>query len=63
LATTTVVANYTQNFSMMQKWATESDRLKVVSIGLTEEAASNTWRIITSPANQRSARGIQGDVA
>src|SRR5882724_7615955 len=45
------VANYTQIVSMEQKWATESDRLKVVSIGQTEEGRQQYMAIITSPAN------------
>ncbi len=46
------MANYTQISALMLKWATESDRLKVVSIGNTEEGRPQYMAIITSPANQ-----------
>ena len=45
------MASYTQISSMLQKWATESDRLKVQSIGLTEEGRQQYMAIISSPAN------------
>jgi hypothetical protein len=45
------MASYTQISTMEQKWATESDRLKVVSIGLTEEGRQQYMAIISSPAN------------
>jgi len=45
------MASYTQISTMLQKWATESDRMKVQSIGLTEEGRQQYMAIITSPAN------------
>ncbi|HEY0966762.1 MAG TPA: M14 metallopeptidase family protein [Opitutaceae bacterium] len=43
--------NYTQLTAMLQKWDAESERLKVVSIGTTEEGRPQWMGIITSPAN------------
>ena len=45
------MASYTQITTMMKKWESESDRLKVVSIGNTEEGRAQYMGIITSPAN------------
>ncbi len=45
------MASYTQISTMLQKWDAESDRLKVESIGLTEEGRQQYMAIITSPAN------------
>ncbi len=45
------VASYTQLSTLMQKWAGESDRIKLVSIGTTEEGRTEYQAIITSPAN------------
>jgi hypothetical protein len=45
------VASYTQLSTLMQKWAGESDRIKLVSIGQTEEGRTEYQAIITSPAN------------
>lgn len=45
------MASYTQISTMMKKWDDESDRLKVVSIGTTEEGRAQYMGIITSPAN------------
>lgn len=47
------VANYTQISTLLKKWETESDRLKVVSIGLTEEGREQYMAIVTSAANQK----------
>ncbi len=47
------MANYTQISAMLKKWATESDRMKVVSIGNTAEGRPQYMAIITSPANQQ----------
>ena len=45
------IANYTQLATMLQKWAGESDRMKLVNIGSTEEGRTEYMAIITSPAN------------
>src|SRR5579859_7068023 len=45
------MASYTQISTLLKKWAEESDRLKVVSIGNTEEGRPQYMAIITSPAN------------
>ncbi len=45
------VASYTQLSTLMQKWAGETDRMKLVSIGKTEEGRTEYQAIITSPAN------------
>jgi hypothetical protein len=47
------VANYTQITTLLKKWEVESDRLKVVSIGLTEEGRPQYMAIVTSAANQK----------
>jgi hypothetical protein len=47
------MANYTQISALLQKWDAESDRLKVVSIGLTEEGRPQYMAIITSPENHK----------
>jgi hypothetical protein len=47
------MANYTQISALMQKWDAESDRLKVVSIGNTEEGRPQYMAIITSPENHK----------
>jgi len=46
-----MMANYTQITALLQKWDAESDRLKVVSIGTTEEGRPQYMAIITSPEN------------
>ena len=45
------IANYTQLATMLQKWAGESDRMKLVSIGTTEEGRTEYMAIVSSPAN------------
>src|ERR1019366_4112282 len=45
------MANYSQLTTLWKKWETESDRLKVVSIGNTAEGRPQLMAIITSPAN------------
>ena len=45
------IANYTQLATMLQKWASESDRMKLVGIGTTEEGRTEYMAIISSPAN------------
>ena len=47
------MASYTQISTMLKKWDEESDRLKVVSIGNTEEGRPQYMAIITSPANHQ----------
>jgi hypothetical protein len=47
------MASYTQISTMLKKWETESDRLKVVSIGNTEEGRPQYMAIISSPANMK----------
>ncbi|WP_438479872.1 M14 family metallopeptidase [Oleiharenicola lentus] len=43
--------NYTQISALWQKWATESNRMKLVNIGLTAEGRPQYMAIISSPAN------------
>ena len=45
------MANYTQATTLLKKWASESDRMKLVSIGNTEEGRPQYMAIISSPAN------------
>lgn len=45
------MANYTQISALLKKWDEESDRIKVVSIGNTEEGRPQYMAIITSPEN------------
>ena len=45
------MANYTQITTLWKKWETESDRMKVVSIGNTAEGRPQYMAIVTSPAN------------
>ncbi len=45
------MASYTQISTMLKKWDEESDRLKVISIGNTEEGRPQYMAIISSPAN------------
>ena len=49
-----MVANYTQLEAYWKKLASESDRMKLVSIGKTEEGRDQWMAIITSPANQKN---------
>jgi hypothetical protein len=45
------LVNYTQESEYLQKLAKESDRMKLVDIGLTEEGRHQYMAIISSPAN------------
>ena len=45
------LANYKQLESYWNKLATQTDRLKVVKIGVTEEGRNQLMGIVTSPAN------------
>src|SRR5678809_380733 len=45
------VANYTQLEAYWKKLATESDRMKLVDIGPTEEGRHHYMAVITSPDN------------
>src|SRR3954465_6410689 len=47
------MASYTQISTMLKKWAEESARLTVVSIGNTEEGRPQYMAIISSPANMQ----------
>jgi len=47
------MANYTQISAMLKKWETETDRMKVVSIGNTAEGRPQYMAIITSPENHK----------
>src|ERR1017187_6221819 len=46
-----MMVNYTQATTLLKKWASESDRMKLVSIGTTEEGRPQYMAIISSPAN------------
>src|SRR5262249_49323439 len=48
------VANYTELEAYWKKLATESDRMKLVSIGKTEEGRDQWMAIISSPANMKN---------
>lgn len=47
------MASYTQISTLLKKWDEESDRLKVVNIGTTEEGRPQYMAIITSPENHK----------
>ncbi len=47
------LATYTQLEAWWKKLATESDRMKLVEIGKTEEGRSQYMAILTSPENQK----------
>src|ERR1700716_3359665 len=47
------LANYTQLTAWWQKLAAESDRMKLVEIGKTEEGRPQWMAIITSPENHK----------
>jgi hypothetical protein len=47
------LANYTQLTAWWQKLATESDRMKLVEIGKSEEGRPQWMAILTSPENQK----------
>ncbi len=48
------LANYRQLAAYWTKLARESDRLKLVQIGVTEEGRPQLMAVVTSPANQRN---------
>ncbi len=48
------MANYTQIATLWKKWAAESDRMKLVSIGNTEEGRPEYMAIISSPENLKN---------
>jgi hypothetical protein len=56
------LANYRQLTNYWMKLDRESSRLKVVSIGLTEEGRPQLMGIVTSPANHRSLARYEGIV-
>ncbi|HYL35931.1 MAG TPA: M14 metallopeptidase family protein [Bryobacteraceae bacterium] len=47
------LANYTQLSAWWQKLAAESDRMKLVDIGKTEEGRTQWMAVLTSPENQK----------
>jgi hypothetical protein len=47
------LANYTQLSACLKQWEKESPRIKIVSIGTTEEGRPQYMAIITSPENQK----------
>ncbi|HEY4361315.1 MAG TPA: M14 metallopeptidase family protein [Bryobacteraceae bacterium] len=49
-----MVANYTQLEAYWKKLASESDRMKLVNMGKTEEGRDQWMAIITSPANLKN---------
>jgi hypothetical protein len=53
------LANYQQLMSYWSKLERESDRLKVVKIGVTEEGRPQLMGIVTSPANHRELARYQ----
>ncbi|MGA3189477.1 MAG: M14 metallopeptidase family protein [Bryobacteraceae bacterium] len=53
------VANYTQLESYWKKLASESDRMKLVDIGLTAEGRHQWMAVISSPANIRNLAHYQ----
>lgn len=61
------LANYEQYAAYLAKLATESERIKVVDIGRTEERRTQLMAVVTSPANhkrlaqyQATARALAG---
>ncbi len=56
------LANYTQFEAWWKKLATESNRMKLVDIGRTEEGRTQYMAIITSPENQKKLAHYQ-DIA
>src|SRR6516225_7520083 len=48
------VANYAQLEAYWKKLASESDRMKMVTIGKTAEGRNQVMAIITSPDNQKN---------
>jgi hypothetical protein len=53
------LANYTQLESYWKKLAAESDRIKLVDMGLTAEGRHQWMAIVTSPANHRKLARYQ----
>ena len=53
------LANYEQYAEYLAKLAKESDRIKVVDIGLTAEKRSQLMAIVTSPANHKKLDALQ----
>src|SRR5438270_6357415 len=53
------LANYQQLMSYWAKLEKESDRLKVVQIGLTEEGRPHLMGVVTSPANHKDLARYQ----
>jgi Zinc carboxypeptidase len=53
------LANYQQLMGYWEKLDSESDRIKVMSIGTTEEGRPHLAAIVTSPANQRELERFQ----
>jgi len=47
------LANYTQLSALLKKWDSETDRMKVVTIGTTSEGRPQYMAIITSPENHK----------
>eukprot|EP01034_Spumella_vulgaris_P011435 gene11435-14551_t len=47
------LANYTQLTALLKKWDSETDRMKVVTIGTTSEGRPQYMAIITSPENHQ----------
>jgi hypothetical protein len=56
------LANYTQLVGHWERLDRESDRLKVVPIGLTEEGRTMVMGVVTSPANHRRLYGFKDTV-
>src|SRR5262249_10068746 len=54
------LANYKQLTAYWKKLERESDRLKIVSIGKTEEGRDQLMAIVTSPANHKALARYQG---
>jgi hypothetical protein len=54
------LATYTQLTAWWKKLASESDRVKLVDIGQTEEGRSQLMAVITSPANHRKLARYKG---
>src|ERR1700730_14081598 len=48
------MANNTQITTMWKKWETQSDRMKVVSIGNSEEGRPELMCILSSPENMKN---------
>lgn len=53
------LANYTQFSACLKQWTKESPRLKLVSIGTTEEGRPQYMEIVTSPENMKHLEKYQ----